>query len=78
MESKLRYSKELNQHFVLMTNGDYKFEDGVVYSSIEVLQLRRLKSRIPEIVYGLWLSKIHKIKKMFETEVGLILPLSLN
>lgn len=78
MESGLKFSKELKMSFVLMTNGDLKFEDGVVYSSVEVLQLRRLKHVISEGAYGNWLGKIHKMKKVFETEVGLILPLSLN
>lgn len=71
-----KFSTDLNLHFVVMEDLSYKFEDGVVYSYSEVLQLKRLKVKVGVLKYPEYLQATHRLKQFFNVEVGMIMPLN--
>jgi len=72
-----RFSHELKLHFYIKLDGTIVFEDGVSYDANEVYQLKRLRHDLnDEVKYAEWVNKIHRMKKFFDTTVGLIMPLN--
>lgn len=72
-----RYSPELNLHFYVKLDGTLVFEDGVQYDANEVYQLKRLRHDLNnQEKYSEWINKIHRLKKFFDSEIGLIMPMN--
>jgi virulence-associated protein VapD len=72
-----RFSQPLNLHFYEKLDGSVHFEDGVVYEAHEVYQLKRLRSELKnEEKYIEYANKLHKLKKFFDADIGLIMPLN--
>jgi hypothetical protein len=73
----IRFSNQLNLYFYEKLDGSVHFEDGVVYEAHEVHQLKRLRNELGnEKKYIEYANKLHKLKKFFDADIGLIMPLN--
>lgn len=55
------YSEKLKQNFYKQPDNTVKFDDGIIYTSHEMLRLQGMSAEV--------IQAVHKVKKIFEGEV---------
>jgi hypothetical protein len=76
IDENTRFSKELNLHYYIKLDGSIHFEDGVIYSAVDVFQLKYLKSKVRADKHTEFANAVHRLKKFFNVDIGLIMPLN--